>query len=132
MFFVLVRTLGMVFVVAVVVLLRWPGGHGSRLGSGLLNNFIEFAPVEPDPPALRTIINFNPLPLGHDQINTAHWTLHVQFSFPFLSIAPFLSWTEAKAHLLLFHIVTRNISNMMVKMPPIIIAGVSIALGRFS
>ncbi len=37
---------------------------------------VKLTPVEPDASALRTIVNFNTLSLGHNQRHVADWTIH--------------------------------------------------------
>lgn len=58
-----------------------------RLGRGLrrlrsanlfarvaLDDFIEFAPIKPNAPTFRTVVNLNALAFAHYQINFACWT----------------------------------------------------------
>jgi hypothetical protein len=45
-------------------------------GNRALNNPIKFPSIEPDPPALRTIIDLNSLALRHLKNNTAGWAIH--------------------------------------------------------
>ena len=61
----------MVFVFArvsigLVVGLR--NGHGSCASRRPFNQFVEFAPIKPDTPTLRTVVNFNALAFRHQQV----------------------------------------------------------------
>ena len=50
------------------------GGHFRR---GAFNNFIKLTSVKPDTPALRAIINFDPISFGHNQLYiVAYRTIH--------------------------------------------------------
>jgi hypothetical protein len=84
---------------AVMVVLFLPVGLGSLLrvgclgmddrrrrgwwcckgADGPLDDFIEFTAVQPDAPALRAVIDLDPLPFRHDQINIADRTFHLIF-----------------------------------------------------
>ena len=47
-----------------------------KSGLRAFDDFIQFAPVQPDSPASRTVINFDTLAVGHQQLNIAFWTFH--------------------------------------------------------
>jgi hypothetical protein len=56
--------------------LAWTEKAVLTFRSRSLNNFVEFATVEPDSAALRTIVNFNPLSLRHDERDITIRTIH--------------------------------------------------------
>lgn len=45
---------------------------GRLLGHAAFDDLVEFAAIEPDSPALRAIIDFDALPLAHDEIDFAN------------------------------------------------------------
>ena len=53
-------------------------GSGLRRGCGgfvsgvALDDFVELAAVKPDPPALRAIVDLDPLPIGEHEVYPAH------------------------------------------------------------
>lgn len=68
--------IGVGFVILLVRIVLW-----RRIGLGreilrTLNDFIEFAAVEPYAAALRAVVNFNTLPVGHYQGYIAIRTVH--------------------------------------------------------
>lgn len=77
-------TPGMLVIASMPLLLRRRCGCGSLLGrciSGIaltaLDDFVEFSTVKPDPPALRAIVDLDPLTLGHDKSGFyADWAFH--------------------------------------------------------
>jgi hypothetical protein len=50
-------------------------------GHGPLQYLVEFTAIEPHAAALRTIVNLDSLPIGHNEIDFAGGTLHVRCSF---------------------------------------------------
>lgn len=48
----------------VVELCNW---HGNRAGGRSFNQLVEFAPVKPDAPTLRAVVDFNALAFGHQE-----------------------------------------------------------------
>lgn len=56
--------ISMVIVVMPVLIRRYVPAIG-QFGERALNDFLQFAPVEPYATAFRTVINFHALPLGH-------------------------------------------------------------------
>jgi hypothetical protein len=40
----------------------------SYASGGSFNQFIEFTPIKPNAPALRTVVNFNALAFGHQEV----------------------------------------------------------------
>lgn len=47
------------------------------LGQRALDDLVDFATIQPYPPALRAIIDFNPLALTHHELSRlADWTKH--------------------------------------------------------
>jgi hypothetical protein len=61
---------------------RWGNGRVRPvLDSGTLEDLIQFATIKPYPPALEAVVNFNSMPLGHDQNHAAYWAQH-SFAFP--------------------------------------------------
>ena len=53
-------------------------GHLHRCPYRTLDNFVEFAPIEPHAAALRTIVNFHTLSFRHDKVRIwADWAFHV-------------------------------------------------------
>lgn len=68
--------IGVGFVILLVRIVLW-----RRIGLGreilrTLNDFIEFAPIKPYAAALRAVVNFNTLPVGHYQGYIAIRTVH--------------------------------------------------------
>lgn len=67
-----------------------PGGHttpnlrrcASLEGGVPFDDLVEFASIEPNPPALRTIIDFDALPIGKQEVDPAHRTEHALRPFP--------------------------------------------------
>jgi hypothetical protein len=61
-----------------------------RSRSGPLDDLVEFAPVQPHSPALRAVVDFDPLTLSHHQISTIDGALHdaatSQFPFQFEAV----------------------------------------------
>ncbi len=52
--------------------------HGLDRSSGKLDQLVELTAVQPDTPALRTVIDLHALPLGHGQDGVrTRWTLHL-------------------------------------------------------
>lgn len=68
--------IGVGFVILFVWIVLWRCiGLGCEI-LRTLNDFIEFAAVEPYAAALRAVVNFNPLPVGHYQGYIAIRTVH--------------------------------------------------------
>ena len=57
---------------------RWRSGGG---GGSPFNDLIQLTPVEPYTAALWTIIDFNSLAVGHDQIDVAGGAFHCESDF---------------------------------------------------
>lgn len=52
-----------------------------RLGLiGAFDDFIQFAPIEPDATAVWAVVNFHAVSIGHQQVYIAVWALHSSFS----------------------------------------------------
>jgi hypothetical protein len=47
-------------------------GDRRLVGSVALDDLVEFAAVEPDAPALRAIVDLNPLPVGEDEVHPTY------------------------------------------------------------
>jgi hypothetical protein len=93
MFIILITTSIIVMVTPVwfFFVRRMRGGGGGMLlrakrGSRFslrraIDEFVEFTTIQPDPPALRTIVDFNALALRHDQFYTfTDRTIHLLLS----------------------------------------------------
>jgi hypothetical protein len=52
-------------ILGVVGLRCWNRSYAS---GGSFNQFIEFTPIKPNAPALRTVVNFNALTFGHQEV----------------------------------------------------------------
>jgi hypothetical protein len=79
------------------------GGNGSGTGSrrladrqfldGTLDNLVQLSPVQPDAPALRTVIDLYTLTFGHLQCDIACGTVHV-FT-PYFAVESFIDTCTA-------------------------------------
>src|SRR5690606_32886890 len=47
-----------------------------RILGRAVDDLVEFTAIEPDAPALRAIVDLDPLPVGHDQINIVYRAFH--------------------------------------------------------
>ena len=75
--------------------LRFPrNGWWRQFAQAALDDLVEFSPIQPDPAALRTVIDFNTLTFCHEQISGGtNWTFH---AFPFLqatSVADYMRFS---------------------------------------
>jgi hypothetical protein len=48
---------------------------------GALDDFVQFAPVEPDAAAVWAVINFHTIAVGHQKVYIAGWAFHEMVLF---------------------------------------------------
>ena len=66
---------------ATSIIITFSGRPLGHLRSRPFNDLVQFTSIKPNASALRTVIDFNPLPFTHHERDIANRTIHAIFSF---------------------------------------------------